>query len=132
MTHPTAGRRRAAYVLAACILFGLSACAGGPDGRYFGHMTTQTGICGLSATPDGRIEASLTIRGGDVLFAPEQGVVALQGRIDASGHIVAANTQPGADRKPFAMIFEGDLRGDTITGRYATPRCRAAVTLTRS
>jgi len=30
------------------------------------------------------------------------------------------------------MVFEGDLHGDKVTGRYATPRCRASVALTRA
>ncbi len=124
--------RGLAHAFAACALLTLAACAGGPDGRYFGKMATQTGICGLSATPDGQIDASLTIRGGDVRFVPEQGVVVLPGRIDAAGHVIASDSQPGADRKSFVMVFEGDLHGDTITGRYATPRCRATVTLARN
>ena len=71
------------------------------------------------------------MRGDKVVFAPDEGVLALQGRIDAAGHVTASATTPGIDHKPFIMAFEGDLRDSRITGRYATPRCRASVRLDR-
>ncbi len=110
----------------------LSACSAGRNGRYTGVLSTQSGVCGLSAASDGQFKGVLTIRGDDVLFAPEQGVVVLRGRVDPAGHVVAADSQTGADHKPFTMVFEGDLHGDAITGRYATPRCRASVALSRN
>ena len=127
-------QRRPAVKWVACagILLALSACSSGRDGRYFGTLSTQTGTCGLSATASGQLDGSLMIRGDDVVFAPEQGVVVLQGRINAAGHVVAASSPLGADHKPFTMVFEGDLHGDKVTGRYATPRCRASVALTRA
>jgi hypothetical protein len=123
--------------LYACALLAVSACASGSpdpsdrDGRYIGTLSTQSGICGLSVSPDGKFEGVLTVRGGEVLFAPEEGVVVLPGRIDAAGHVTAAESPIGADHKPFTMVFEGDLHGNKVTGRYATPRCRASAVLTR-
>lgn len=77
------------------------------------------------------MRGSLSVRNDDVVFAPETGVVAMPGRIDKAGHIVAGKTVAGADHKPFPMAFDGNLRGGRVTGSYATPRCRAMVELER-
>jgi hypothetical protein len=120
------------WALCAGILVALSACSTGRDGRYLGTLSTQNGTCGLSATANGQLDGVLMIRGDEAVFAPEEGVVVLRGRIDPAGHVVTASAPIGADRKPFTMVFEGDLHGDKVTGRYATPRCRASVALTRA
>ena len=78
------------------------------------------------------MNSSLSIRSDAVVFAPETGVISLPGHVGKDGHIVAGQTLSGADHKAFAMVFEGDLKGDTVTGTYATPRCRAAVSLNRA
>lgn len=78
------------------------------------------------------MHGTLSIQGDAVVFAPETGVMSLPGRIDKAGHITAGQSLPGADHKPFAMAFEGDRKGDAVTGVYATPRCRAEVSLSRS
>ncbi len=111
-------------------LIGLAGCTGSRDGRYVGSVVTETGLCGL-ASNGGHADGFLTIRGDEVLFAPDQGVVTLNGRIDAAGHMKASLTQAGIDHKPFPMVFEGDVQNARITGRYATPRCRATVQLDR-
>jgi hypothetical protein len=112
------------------LLIGVAACAGGRNGRYAGNVVTESGTCGL-ASNGGHADGTLMIRGDEVVFAPDQGVVVLNGHIDAAGHVKASMTAPGMDHKPFPMVFEGDLQGTRVAGRYATPRCRATVQLDR-
>ena len=117
--------------LALTSLLAVASCAAGRDGRYAGSVVTEQGTCGLAATGS-HADGSLLIRGNDVVFAPDQGVILLNGHVDAAGHVKASVTAPGSDHKPFPMVFEGDLQGTQITGRYATPRCRATVQLDRA
>lgn len=107
----------------------LAGCAG-RDGRYVGAVDADEGACGLAAS-GGRTNGALVVRGGEVIFAPDEGVLLLRGRIDAQGHVTASLQMPGVDRTPFTMVFEGDLRDGRVSGRYATPRCRASVRLDR-
>ena len=115
--------------LIALALSVLAGCAGDTrDRRYAGTVDAVEGVCGL--VPGGtHLLGSLQIRGDSVQFAPDSGVLILPGHIDAAGHVTASATMPGADHKPFLLAFEGDLHGDLVEGRYATPRCRAAVRL---
>ncbi len=97
-----------------------------------GTVQPASGVCGLSGPAGAVMHGTLSIQGDVVLFAPETGVISLPGRIDAAGHIVAGQTLPGADHKPFPLAFEGDRKGNGVTGVYATPRCRAEVSFSRS
>jgi len=116
----------------ALLLLALAGCAlGGPDGRYAGPVDVEQGMCGPAAGGQHMV-GSLQIRGEEAIFAPDQGVLLLRGQIDKSGHVTASTTTPGADHKPFLMVFEGDVRGKHVEGRYATPRCRATVRLDRA
>ena len=108
------------------ILIGLTGCAATAIGTYVGPLAVEQGVCG----PD-QATASLNLRGSNVQFAPNNGVVVLQGEVDNAGHVLAQSQTLGADHKPSSQVFEGQLAGDHITGRYATPRCRATVTLVR-
>jgi hypothetical protein len=108
----------------------VAGCAGGRDGRYVGNVVTDSGTCGL-ASNGGQAEGTLLIRGNEVVFAPDQGVVLLTGHVDPAGHVKASVTAPGVDHKRFLMAFEGDVKGTQVAGRYATPRCRATVQLDR-
>jgi hypothetical protein len=94
-------------------------------------LTTDQGACGPGFDAAGKATASLVLKGSDVQFAPSDGVLVLPGQVNASGHVVASLNAMGADHKPFPQAFEGDQTGDVITGRFATPRCRASVVLTR-
>jgi hypothetical protein len=115
-----------AIVLALAVLAGCASLA--RNGRYAGPVAADEGNCGPVAGGT-HLTGSLQIKGDAVLFAPDSGVLVLPGHIDAAGHVTASMTMPGADHKPFMMVFEGDLHGDQIEGRYATPRCRATVRL---
>lgn len=115
-----------------CLSLPLTACGGPRQELFLGTVQPSSGVCGLSAAAGATMHGTLSIRGDAVVFAPETGVLSLHGRIDNAGHITAGQTLPGADRKPFAMAFAGDRKGDAVTGIYATPRCRAEVSLSRS
>jgi hypothetical protein len=115
----------------AMLLLALAGCAGGLGaGRYAGPVDAEEGICGPVAGGK-HLVGSLLIRRSEVIFAPDGGVLELRGHIDGAGHVTASTTTPGIDHKPFLMVFEGDLHGDTVEGRYATPQCRATARLQR-
>jgi hypothetical protein len=121
----------AKYYGAILLVTVLTACAAGArNDRYAGSVDAEQGVCGPIAGGQ-HMQASLQIRGDQVLFAPDEGVVQLQGQIDATGHLSASLSAPGADHKPYPMAFEGDLHGDAVDGHYATPRCRATVRMHR-
>ncbi len=122
--------RKCVWRLARVALFLLSGCSSGVT-RFSGALTTEQGACGPGFDAAGQAHASLVVKGSDVQFAPSDGVVVLPGHADPSGHVVASSHAIGADHKPFPQVFEGDETGDRITGRFATPRCRATVVLTR-
>ena len=112
----------------------LAGCVAGAQARerYAGPVVVTAGICGLSASGAKQMEGYLMVRGDEVQFAPDAGVTVLRGKIDGAGHVTASATTPGADHKPFLMVFEGDLRAGRVEGHYATPRCRATVQLDRA
>ncbi len=112
------------------VLVLLSGCAGGGD-RFAGTLTTDQGACGPGFDSAGKATSSLVIRAGKVQFAPSDGVLVLDGQENTAGHVTASSNAIGADRKPFPQVFEGDRTGDRITGKFATPRCRASVVMTR-
>jgi hypothetical protein len=122
--------RAATLMLMLAPLIAVAGCTAGRNGRYAGSVVTQAGVCGLTSN-GGHADGTLMIRGDEVVFSPDQGVVLLNGRVDTAGHVKASVTAPGIDHKPFPMVFEGDLQGTRIAGRYATPRCRATVQLDR-
>ncbi len=116
-----------------CLVVAVVALAGcaDPSTRYTGTLTTQQGACGTGFGPDGTSAATLVVRGADVQFAPSDGVTVLTGHASDKGHVVAESVTSGADHKPFQQVFEGDRDGDRVAGRFASPRCRASVVLTR-
>ncbi len=116
---------------ATMLLLLLSACTASGDGRFVGPLTTDQGACGLGFDDQGKATATLLLRGEAAKFAPTTGVLVLSGHVNGAGHVLAGNNTPGADRKPFPQVFEGERTGNQVVGRFATPRCRAAVTLTR-
>ena len=112
------------------VLLGLAGCGAG-DVRYVGPVTTDQGACGLGFDGQGHAEATLLVRGAQASFLPTSGVQVLSGRVTGAGHVVAGSSEPGADRKPFVQAFEGDVAGQHVTGKFATPRCRASVAMER-
>ncbi len=125
------GKDKSPYAVLIAAMLALVGCAEPTrDGRYAGAVDATSGTCGPSSG-GGRFDGSLLLRGDDVLFTPNEGVIVLHGRIDAIGHITALAVEPGADHKPFQMVFDGDLAGNRVSGRYATPQCRAMVRLDR-
>jgi hypothetical protein len=98
--------------------------------RYAGPITVTQGDCG-TAFHSGTTAADLSVRGKEALFAPNEGVVVLSGNVNDAGHVATQSNAPGADKKPFLQVFEGDVHGDHVTGVFATPRCRATVDLKR-
>ena len=108
-----------------------AACAGEPNARYLGTVTTTQGDCGLGFDANGTARATLMVRGTEVQFVPSDGVTVLPGHMDAGGHVAAGSSAVGADKKPFTQVFEGDRKGEAVQGVFATPRCRAAVALRR-
>ncbi len=108
----------------------LSGCSGGVT-RFSGPLTTEQGACGPGFDTSGKANATLVRKGSDVQFAPSDGVLVLPGHASAAGDVVASVNAMGADHKPFPQVFEGKQIGDRVTGRFATPRCRASVQLTR-
>lgn len=123
------GKGKTLWVWAAMVLLAGCAAAADRDGRYAGAVDADGGVCGSAI--GGHANGTLLLRGQDAMFAPDDGVMVLRGRVDAAGHVTASATTPGIDHKPFAMVFEGDLRDGRVNGRYATPRCRAVVRLDR-
>lgn len=113
---------------------GLVMCAAGcvapGDGRYAGTMVMTQGVCGPGYEAGQPAQATLVLQDGKAEFVPNDGVAVLTGTIDGAGHVHVANTAPGADHKPFVQVFEGMRTGDSISGDYASPRCRAKVTVT--
>ena len=127
-----AWRRLSRTAIVASIAFAeLTACGAAGDGRYVGVASTEQGLCGQGFDEAGKATSTLLIRGSEVKFAPSDGVVVLEGRVDNSGHVLAQGITAGADRKPFLQVFEGDRSGSHIKGQFASPRCRMSVELTR-
>ncbi len=101
----------------------LVACTGIEETRVFaGPQTPQAGTC------EPATRATLTRRGMHVVVTPGDGTVTLDGQIEASA-IVAKAMLTGADKKPYPLIFTGQLHGTTIDGTLATQRCRYALAL---
>ena len=111
-------------------LLGLVGCGSG-DARYVGPVVTNEGACGLGFDGAGHASATLIVRKDEASFFPSSGAQSLPGHVSEAGHVQTGSTAAGADRKPFVQVFEGDVAGDRVTGKFATPRCRASVEMTR-
>src|SRR5579875_1652145 len=106
---------------AACALTG---CAAGREEVWHGPQSPRTGRCDPPST------ATLVLRGDAARFAPGDGTLTLAGH--ARGGLVTADlATTGTDHKPYPLTFSGSRQGGTISGTYATPRCRYDVHLTR-
>ncbi len=112
------------------IMLVILAGCGPAQQRFVGPVTATQGDCGFGFE-GGKATGTLSIRGKDALFAPTEGVVVLPGQVDASGHVQAGSSSAGADKKQFVQAFVGEVKGDSVSGTFATPRCRASVVMTR-
>ena len=106
-------------------LLPLAACGVEPTSLYAGPQLPLAGTC------DPASRATLTIRGASVVFAPQDGTTTLQGTVEGDS-LSASTTLQGADRKPYTLRLSGHRAGDRIDATYTTPRCRYAVSLSRT
>ena len=107
-------------------LLPLSACLGVKTTRlYAGPQRPLAGTC------DPASRATLSIRGNAMVFAPQDGTTTLQGTVEGTA-LSASAVFPGADRKSYRLQLTGQLAGDQIDATLVTPRCRYALTLTRT
>ena len=104
----------------------LYACAADQPVTFSGQIVPQAGACDVAAS------AILIIRGTYVQFTPQEGILTLSGRATPDGAIRANLDTQGADRKPYHLRLEAALAGQTIAGRYITPRCLYTVSLRRA
>jgi hypothetical protein len=112
------------------LLLLLATCASptaSTDGEWFGDMTPDQAPPNC---PPGR--ASLVLRRASALFTPNEGTQTLNGTITPEGTVTAARNTTGADKKPYTVTLAAHVEGGSITGTYATPRCRYTVRLRRS
>ena len=134
LTHDGAyGQAKSRRIVNGALIFslGLASCSFDNNVRYAGSLTVGQGDCGPAFGKIGKSTATLMLRGKDAEFVPTDGVVVLRGRVTDSGHLVAESATIGADHKPFAEIFEGDVTDTHVIGQFGSPRCRASVELTR-
>lgn len=118
------------YAVAAFLATGLlAACAGGAaEGRWVGQVRPEAGSLAAPGC-HGESRGTLTVRGDKALFTPDDGTAVLTGTADPDGRVRASFSRLGADRKPYVLRFEGSTANGELTGTYAAPGCRAAVTL---
>ena len=101
----------------------LSACSAESSSRqYTGLLNPIAGSC------DPPAQATLTMRGRALLFAPNSGTLVLTGAQDGNA-LVATQTLTGADRSPYVLEFKGVLHDAKVSGTYQNARCRYQVTL---
>ena len=96
----------------------LAACSSDSKTReYSGQLNPEAGTCDPAA------QAQLLIRGDTVVFVPNSGTITLKGA--QRGNVVTATQNLlGADKKPYALTFQGTLHGLDINGLYKTGRCQ--------
>ncbi len=138
---------RVAGVVSVVLL--LAGCGGPLTGRFRGDLAVTQGVCAADAHVGDRAPATLMLRDGEAIFLPGDGVVELHGHVDPNGQVSTSSVSTGtgsmgtsstgaskgasatpksaADR--FTQVFEGSVKDGHVTGHYASPRCRADVTL---
>jgi hypothetical protein len=93
--------------------------------NYVGIMRPVAGTC------DPQSEASLTLRGSEIVFAPASGTIFLRGQLTGQTAAAALSlTDP--NKRAYPLTFDGTKIGKNISGTYITPRCRYAVVLHQS
>jgi hypothetical protein len=105
------------------LLIPLTACTGIQETQvYAGPQTPLAGTC------DPTSRATLTRRGQEIVVAPNDGTITLEGQITGQT-LTAKTTLTGVDKKPYPLVFAGQLTGTTINATLSTPRCRYALAL---
>lgn len=74
----------------------------------------------------------LVMRGGNVVLTPGDGVFELRGKADAAGHVTASKEPAHAGHQSYDLVFDGQLAEGVVVGAFASPRCRASVTMRAS
>jgi len=116
------------FVVVTLTSIALTGCAGGSGHREFaGSPQVIAGGCPELANQGHGIRSILKVQKSSVVFMPAEGVVELNGHVDAAGRVTASRSSIGADHHVFEMVFEGKLAGDAVDGIFATPRCRASI-----
>jgi hypothetical protein len=114
--------RKIRIISLALLVYG---CSANQPITFSGQIVPQTGACDAAAP------AVLIKRGHYVQFTPHEGVLILNGQAAPDGTIHASLDTQGPDRKPYPLLLDATLAGQTIAGKYVTPRCRYTVTLRR-
>lgn len=97
-----------------------------PYGLWTGTLVTEKGKC-----PD-QMESSLQIESDRIAFTPGTGALTLRGKPDKDHKRFHAQLiLTDMKKQPLPMVFEGHPDGQTITGEYGTPTCRAHIVMTR-
>jgi hypothetical protein len=73
--------------------------------------------------------ATLTQRGSEFSFAPNDGAIVITGVIEKDNSLHGNLALVGADHKPFTLTLDGTFTSDGFDGIYASPRCRSDVRL---
>ncbi len=63
------------------------------------------------------------------MFAPQDGVLVLDGQISGNGDVSASLEVRGMNHAPYRLVFSARIQENRIVGTYVTPRCRYNVTL---
>lgn len=107
--------------------FLLIACSAAPP--VSDHFVGQVQGCG------GTTRGVLELRAGQFVFAPDEGVLAIHGTVDASGAMhgeAALNGTAGNGAAANVHIaFDGQRVADAVTGTLTRPGCAQAVALAR-
>ncbi|GBR05566.1 hypothetical protein [Acetobacter oeni] len=97
-----------------------------PTGLWTGTLVTDQGNC-----PD-QMESTLQIEPSRIAFTPGTGALILHGKPDKDHkHFHAQLMLTDMKKKPLPMVFEGHPDGQTITGEFGTPTCRAHIVMKR-
>jgi hypothetical protein len=107
----------------------VAACASnsaGPafDRRWTGRVTASSG-----ATCSPSDWATLTQRGNEFIFVPNDGAIMITGMILKDNSIHGTLPLVGADHKPFTLTLDGTLTNNGFEGTFITPRCQSKVSL---
>ncbi|AOX19409.1 hypothetical protein [Kozakia baliensis] len=110
----------------------LSACSGpstpdrDPVGIWTGALVTDQGTCPTDQN------STLQVGAHAISFTPGDGALVLKGvRGPDNLHFHAQLQMTDANRKPYAIVFNGYPVGQAIGGTYGSPSCRAHITMTR-
>ena len=108
-------------VLCPLLVLALAACGVHPT-HPFGRWSGRVG----DPCPG---TALLDARHGEAVFVRDDGAQVLRGTATPDGQVSTRAETPGMNKKGFVQTFTGQIKGDEVTGTYASPRCTAPVTM---